>query len=72
MGQRFHVVKRFVLSPPSRAILGIMVETPVFEWERLLAAERHLQALVKGSVLVGGSAAAGLADLLLGSHEEGE
>ena len=35
-----------------------MVETPVFEWERLLAAERHLQALVKGSVLVGGSAAA--------------
>jgi hypothetical protein len=28
------------------------------DWERLLAAERHLQALVPGSVLVGGSAAA--------------
>jgi hypothetical protein len=28
------------------------------EWERLLAAERHLQSLVPGSVLVGGSAAA--------------
>jgi hypothetical protein len=28
------------------------------DWERLLAAERHIQALVPGSVLVGGSAAA--------------
>jgi hypothetical protein len=28
------------------------------DWEDLLAAERHLQALVKGSVLVGGTAAA--------------
>lgn len=28
------------------------------EWELLLAAERHLQALVSGSVLVGGTAAA--------------
>lgn len=28
------------------------------EWERLLAAERHLQQLVPGSVLVGGTAAA--------------
>lgn len=28
------------------------------EWERLLSAERHLQALVPGSVLVGGTAAA--------------
>lgn len=28
------------------------------DWERLLAAERHLQALVEGSVLVGGTAAA--------------
>jgi len=28
------------------------------EWERLLAAERHLQMLVSGSVLVGGAAAA--------------
>ncbi len=28
------------------------------DWERLLAAERHLQALVPGAVLVGGSAAA--------------
>ncbi|HEX3532240.1 MAG TPA: hypothetical protein VH988_34700 [Thermoanaerobaculia bacterium] len=28
------------------------------DWERLLAAERHLQALVPGSVLVGGTAAA--------------
>ncbi|HET6204688.1 MAG TPA: hypothetical protein VFI25_17990 [Planctomycetota bacterium] len=27
------------------------------DWERLLAAERHLQALVPGTVLVGGSAA---------------
>lgn len=32
------------------------------DWERLLAAERHLQALVPGSVLVGGARAA-LADL---------
>jgi hypothetical protein len=28
------------------------------DWERLLAAERHVQALVPGTVLVGGSAAA--------------
>jgi len=28
------------------------------DWERLLAAERHLQALLPGTVLVGGSAAA--------------
>ena len=28
------------------------------EWERILAAERHLQMLVPGSVLVGGTAAA--------------
>lgn len=28
------------------------------EWERLLAAERHLQALVPGTILVGGTAAA--------------
>ena len=28
------------------------------DWERLLAAERHLQALVPGTVLVGGTAAA--------------
>ena len=28
------------------------------EWERLLAAERHLQALLPGAVLVGGTAAA--------------
>jgi len=28
------------------------------EWERLLAAERHLQSLVPGAVLVGGTAAA--------------
>lgn len=28
------------------------------DWERLLAAERHLQALVPGSILVGGTAAA--------------
>ncbi|MFZ5469565.1 MAG: hypothetical protein ACOZIN_09020 [Myxococcota bacterium] len=28
------------------------------DWERLLAAERHVQALVPGSILVGGTAAA--------------
>ena len=28
------------------------------DWERLLAAERHLQHLVPGAVLVGGTAAA--------------
>ncbi|MEW6754918.1 MAG: hypothetical protein AB1505_28635 [Candidatus Latescibacterota bacterium] len=33
-----------------------MTEPP--EWERLLAAERHLQHLVPGAVLVGGTAAA--------------
>jgi hypothetical protein len=31
---------------------------PLPEWERLLAAERHLQALLPGAVLVGGTAAA--------------
>ena len=31
---------------------------PEGEWERLLSAERHLQALVPGTVLVGGTAAA--------------
>lgn len=35
-----------------------MAEKSLPEWERLLAAERHLQALVPGSVLVGGTAAA--------------
>jgi hypothetical protein len=33
-------------------------ENPLPEWERLLAAERHVQALVPGAVLVGGTAAA--------------
>ena len=40
--------------------MTVMVEPlgPADEWERLLSAERHLQALVPGSVLVGGTAAA--------------
>lgn len=33
-------------------------EQAVPEWEKLLAAERHLQALIPGTVLVGGTAAA--------------
>ena len=33
-------------------------DPPLPDWERLLAAERHLQMLVPGSVLVGGTAAA--------------
>lgn len=33
-------------------------EEPQADWERLLAAERHIQALVPGTVLVGGTAAA--------------
>ena len=36
--------------------VGDLQELP--EWERLLAAERHLQRLVPGSVLVGGTATA--------------
>ncbi|HKI05813.1 MAG TPA: hypothetical protein VKK31_27785 [Thermoanaerobaculia bacterium] len=35
-----------------------MSEEARSDWENLLAAERHLQALVQGSVLVGGTAAA--------------
>jgi hypothetical protein len=35
-----------------------MTEETHAEWEGLLAAERHLQLLVRGSVLVGGTAAA--------------
>ncbi len=35
-----------------------MVGDNASEWEHLLSAERHLQALVPGSVLVGGTAAA--------------
>jgi hypothetical protein len=35
-----------------------MLEPDLPDWELLLAAERHLQALVPGAVLVGGSAAA--------------
>ena len=35
-----------------------MADEPLPDWERLLAAERHLQALVPGSVMVGGTAAA--------------
>ncbi len=35
-----------------------MAEETHSDWESLLAAERHLQALVPGSVLVGGTAAA--------------
>jgi hypothetical protein len=35
-----------------------MREESLQDWERLLAAERHLQALVPGAVLVGGTAAA--------------
>ena len=34
------------------------VADPLPDWERLLAAERHLQALIPGTVLVGGTAAA--------------
>jgi hypothetical protein len=34
-----------------------MASSELPEWERLLAAERHLQALLPGTVLVGGSAA---------------
>jgi hypothetical protein len=34
-----------------------MVASELPDWERLLAAERHLQALLPGAVLVGGSAA---------------
>lgn len=37
-----------------------MTEEPLQDWERLLAAERHLQALIPGTVLVGGTAAAAL------------
>jgi hypothetical protein len=39
-----------------------MAATRLPDWERLLAAERHLQALVPGTVLVGGTAAALHAD----------
>src|SRR5262249_24920870 len=35
-----------------------MVPPELPDWEKLLAAERHLQALVPGRVLVGGTAAA--------------
>ena len=35
-----------------------MVPEELPDWEKLLAAERHLQALVPGAVLVGGTAAA--------------
>src|SRR6266545_1270632 len=35
-----------------------MAEDHLPDWEKLLAAERHLQALVPGAVLVGGTAAA--------------
>jgi len=35
-----------------------MTEEPLQDWERLLAAERHLQVLIPGAVLVGGTAAA--------------
>lgn len=34
------------------------MSTPLSEWERLLAAERHLQSLLPDAVLVGGTAAA--------------
>jgi len=37
-------------------VTGLADDRP--DWERLLAAERHLQALVPGTVLVGGTAAA--------------
>ena len=40
------------------AILSAMRAEDLPDWERLLAAERHLQALVPGTVLVGGTAAA--------------
>jgi hypothetical protein len=39
-----------------------MVPEELPDWEKLLAAERHLQALVPGAVLVGGTAAALHAD----------
>lgn len=41
-----------------QAVLVIANPDQLPEWERLLAAERHLQALVPGAVLVGGTAAA--------------
>ncbi len=36
----------------------VMLTDALPDWERLLAAERHLQAIVPGTVLVGGTAAA--------------
>ncbi len=42
---------------PERYNLCVTVED-LPDWERLLAAERHLQSLVPGAVLVGGTAAA--------------
>jgi hypothetical protein len=38
--------------------MAVMSDQALDDWERLLSAERHLQALVPGTVLVGGTAAA--------------
>ena len=42
----------------ARRYTRVMVPEELPDWEKLLAAERHLQALVPGAVLVGGTAAA--------------
>ncbi len=53
---------RLAVTVPSGYLLRAMSDsedpTVLPDWERLLAAERHLQLLVPGSVLVGGTAAA--------------
>src|SRR4029453_667403 len=54
-----------LVTPSSRGRMRTVGSEPEHlpDWERLLAAERHLQHLVPGAVLVGGTAAA-----LHGSH----
>src|SRR5216117_95824 len=54
----FQIVRFLFIQPPCQnPSMGSQMEK-LPDWEQLLAAERHLQHLVPGAVLVGGTAAA--------------
>ncbi len=40
----------------SQSVVSFLMSSKMSDWERLLSAERHLQALIPGTVLVGGTA----------------
>lgn len=57
-GARFYAARTGGEGPGAARRITSMTTAELPDWERLLAAERHLQSLLPGAVLVGGTAAA--------------